>query len=120
MKPDDLQQRTKAFAIRIMRLAGILEKQPLSKLIGRQIFRSGTSVAANYRAACKSKSARDFIAKLGIVIEEADETVFWLEIILDSKIVENTELPSLLQEGKEITAIMVASKNSAIRNQKLK
>lgn len=120
MSPEDLQKRTKAFAIRIMRLAAILEKDPLGKFIGRQIFRSGTSEAANYRAACKPKSAKDFIAKLGIVIEEADETVFWLEMIEESGIIKNNLITGLLREAKELTAIMVASRNSAIRNQRTK
>lgn len=120
MTPEDLQKRTKAFAIRIMKLAAILEKHPLGKFVGRQIFRSGTSEAANYRAACKAKSAKDFIAKLGIVIEEADETVFWLEMIDESGIIKSNLIAGLLNEGKELTAIMVSSKNSAIRNQRSK
>ncbi len=76
MNPRDLQLRSKNFALRIIKLAEFLEKYPISRLIGRQIFRSGTSVAANYRAACRAKSAKDFIARLGIVIEESDETMF--------------------------------------------
>ena len=120
MKPQDLQDRTKDFALRVMKPASFLEKDSLGKLIGRQIFRSGTSVAANYRAACKAKSVKDFVAKLGIVIEEADETCFWIELLNDSTIVTNNKLESLLQESKEITAIMVSSRNSAIKNQREK
>ena len=120
MKPQDLQNRTKDFALRVMKPASFLEKDSLGKLIGRQIFRSGTSVAANYRAACKAKSVKDFVAKLGIVIEEADETCFWIELLNDSTIVTNNKLESLLQESKEITAIMVSSRNSAIKNQREK
>ena len=120
MTPKDLQERTKKFALRIIKLAEILEKHPVGKFIGRQMFRSGTSVAANYRAACRAKSARDFISKLGIVIEEADETAFWLEMSMESEILKNNEVTELLQEAKEITAIMVASKNSAIKNQRAK
>ena len=120
MTPKDLQDRTKKFALRIIKLAEILEKHPVGKFIGRQMFRSGTSVAANYRAACRAKSARDFISKLGIVIEEADETAFWLEMLMDSGILENDEVKDSLQEAGEITAIMVASKNSAIKNQRSK
>ncbi len=97
-----------------------MEKDSLGKFIGRQIFRSATSEAANYRAACKPKSAKDFIAKLGIVIEEADETVFWLEMIDESKIIKNALIADLLQEARELTAIMVSSKNSALRNQRAK
>lgn len=120
MKPEDLQKRTKEFAVRVMKLSGTLEKLSLGKLIGRQVFRSGTSIAANYRAACKSKSTKDFIAKLGIVIEESDETIFWLELLSDSKLISPEAIQELLQESKEITAIMVASRTSAIRNQRNK
>lgn len=89
-------------------------------MVGRQIFRSGTSIAANYRAACRAKSAKDFIAKLGIVIEEADETEFWLKILIESSLIGQSRIESLLKEADEITAIMVSSKNSAINNQKAK
>jgi four helix bundle protein len=85
-----------------------------------QLLRSGTSVAANYRAACRSKSSKDFISKIGTVIEEADETQFWLEILYEANIVELSDINFLLKEAGEIVAIMTASKNSAIRNQKQK
>jgi four helix bundle protein len=120
MKPKDLQDRTKTFALRVIKLVEFLEKHSVGKFIGRQIFRSGTSVAANYRAACRARSAKDFIAKLGIVIEEADETTFWLELLVESGIVKNSSVSDLLKESNEITAIMVASRNSAIKNQKQK
>lgn len=117
MQPKDLQKRTKDFAVRVMKLSEQLEKLSLGKLIGRQLFRSGTSVAANYRAACKAKSAKDFISKLGIVVEEADETAFWLELLTESGMMEARKISDLLTEAYEITAIMVASRNSAIKNQ---
>ena len=79
-------------------------------MIGRQIFRSGTSIAANYRASCRSRSVKEFIAKLGIVIEEADETEFWLELLIESRLVEPNLIQDLLKEADEITAIMVSSK----------
>lgn len=120
MKPKDLQDRTKKFALRIIKLAEFLEKHPVGKFIGRQIFRSGTSVAANYRAACRARSVKDFISKLGIVIEEADETAFWLELLNESRIIKSSQIAELLKESNEITAIMVASKNSAIKNQRQK
>ncbi|MEK7161134.1 MAG: four helix bundle protein [Patescibacteria group bacterium] len=120
MNPNDLQNRTKEFALRVMKLSSFLEKDSLGRLIGRQIFRSGTSVAANYRAACKSKSVKDFISKLGIVVEEADETSFWLELLKDSETIQGDKIDALLQEAKEITAIMVASRSSAIKNQRAK
>lgn len=118
MTPQELQQRTKQFALEVMKISAILEKQPLGKLIGRQIFRSSTSTAANYRAACRSKSTKDFIAKLGIVIEEVDETCFWLELLLDSLMRTDETVKKLLTEARELTAIMVASRNSSIRNQR--
>ncbi len=118
MKPQDLQQRTKIFALRIIKLAEFLESNSLGRFIGRQIFRSGTSVAANYRAACRSRSVKDFVAKLGIVIEEIDETLFWLEILKDSGYVKEAKLKELVDESNQILAIMVASKNSTVRNQR--
>ncbi|MEK7617963.1 MAG: four helix bundle protein [Patescibacteria group bacterium] len=114
----NLQKRTKQFAIRIIKLARFLEKDPITRMIGRQIFRSGTSIAANYRASCRSRSVKEFIAKLGIVIEEADETEFWLELLIESRLVEPNLIQDLLKEADEITAIMVSSKNSTIANQK--
>ena len=120
MKPKDLQDRTKKFALRIFKLAEFLEKHSIGKFIGRQIFRCGTSVAANYRAACRAKSAKDFISKLGIVIEESDETAFWLELLSESGIVKNAQVVELLKESNEIIAIMVSSRNSAIKNQRQK
>ena len=118
MNPIDLQNRTKLFAFRIIKLAEFLEKLSIGKYIGRQIFRSGTSVAANYRAACRARSVKDFISKLGIVIEEADETVFWLELLGESKMLRENQIETLLSEANEITAIMVASRNSVIKNQR--
>ena len=120
MQPKDLQKRTKEFALRIIKLADLLEKYPLGKYVGRQIFRSGTSTAANYRAACRARSVKDFISKLGIVIEEVDETTFWLELLIESGIIKKEEIQDLYRESNELTAIMVASKNSTIRNQKNK
>lgn len=120
MKPRDLQLRTKSFALRIIKLAEFLEKRSIAKFIGRQLFRSGTSVAANYRAACRARSVKDFISKLGIVFEEADESVFWLELLSESEMTKGVRIENLLKEANEITAIMVASKNSAIKNQRSK
>ena len=114
----DLQKRTKLFAIRIIKLAQFLDKDPITRMIGRQIFRSGTSTAANYRAACRAKSVKDFIAKLGIVIEEADETKFWLELLIEANLIELKLVNDLLKEADEITAIVVSLKNSAVKNQR--
>ncbi|MEK7161345.1 MAG: four helix bundle protein [Patescibacteria group bacterium] len=119
MNPTDLQKRTKQFAIRIIKLIRDLEKQGMAGLvIGKQLLRSGTSTAANYRAVCRAKSGKDFINKLGIVAEEADETQFWLELLIEAGIVDQAKINDLLKESAEITAIMTASKSSAIKNQK--
>ncbi len=120
-KGDELQKRTKDYAIRVIKLAQDLEhKGSAALIIARQILRSGTSVAANYRAVCRAKSPKDFINKLGIVVEEADETQLWLELLVGANIVDLDLVKDLLKESAEITAIMTASKNSAIINQKLK
>ena len=115
----DLKKRTKAFAISIVKLVDYINKNghAAAKVIGnRQLLRSGTSVAANYRAACRCRSRKDFISKINIVIEESDETQFWLEILTESGLIEFRLIKDLLQEAGEITAIMTASKNSAISN----
>jgi len=80
-----------------------------ARILGRQVLRSGTSVGANYRAACRARSKAEFVAKLGIVLEEADETVFWLELLLEGGIVRPEKLDALLREARELTAIFVTS-----------
>lgn len=118
MDHHELQARTKKFAIRIVKLVRDLQKDPIGKVIGNgQLLRSGTGVASNYRAACRCKSRKDFISKIGNVVEESDETQFWLEILVEAGIIEKTLIADLLREAAEITAIMTASKNSAIKNQ---
>jgi four helix bundle protein len=115
----DLQKRTKLFAIKIIKLVRFLQTDPIGKIIGNyQLLRSGTGVAANYRAACRCKSSKDFISKIGTVVEEADETQFWLEILVESGTVDLPFVSELLKEATEITAIMTASKSTSIRNQK--
>ncbi|HYV33925.1 MAG TPA: four helix bundle protein [Candidatus Limnocylindria bacterium] len=121
MNPNDLQKRTKRFAVRIIKLVQHLEKLgTVGIVIGKQILRSGTSVAANYRAVCRAKSAKDFIHKLGTVVEESDETQFWLELLVEAEVIKLSEITDLLKEASEITAIMTASKYSAIKNQRTK
>ena len=97
-----LQDRTKEFALRIIRAFSRLPKSEEARVLGRQFLRSGTSVAANYRAACRARSAADFISKIGVVVEEADETLFWLELIVDSKIVEAIMVDPLKVECEEL------------------
>jgi four helix bundle protein len=115
MTAEDLKKRTKEFALRILKLVDALPKTTAGKIIGNQIARSGTSVAANYRASCRGRSKAEFIAKLGIVVEEADESEFWLEMIIESKLLKPDLVEPLLKEAGEIVAIMVASRKSASR-----
>jgi four helix bundle protein len=112
----DLKKRTKAFALRILKLVDALPKTTAGRALASQIVRSGTSVAANYRAACRAKSTADFIAKMGIVEEEADETLFWLELLEESELVTAAKLTAIKQEADELVAITVASIKTARRN----
>lgn len=120
MNPDDLKRRTKEFAVRIVRLCQTLEKDhgDAGRRLGDQLLRSGTGVYANYRAACRCKSRKDFISKIGTIVEEADETLGWLELLVASEVLSANSITSLLKEADEITAIMTASKFSAINNLK--
>jgi four helix bundle protein len=118
MSDPDLKRRTKAFAIRVIKLVDALPKTTAGRALASQIVRSGTSVAANYRAACRAKSPADFIAKMGIVEEEADETLFWLELLEEAEIVPSAKLSAIKQEANELIAITVASIKTARTNQK--
>ena len=118
MTTDELKARTKEFALRVIRLVDALPTSVKGRAIANQIMRSSTSVAANYRAACRARSRAEFIAKIGVVEEEADETAFWLELIIDSKIRSKTQIEPLLKEAGELVAIMAASRKSAIGNPK--
>ncbi len=103
------QKRTKQIAIRIIKMTDALPNSKAGDVIGRQIIRSATSVGANYRAACRAKSTADFINKLKIVEEEADETLFWLELIVEADLLPPSRLASLMKETDEIIAMTVAS-----------
>ena len=113
---DHLKKRTKQFAIRIVRLFKSLPKTEEAKILGRQLLRSGTSVAANYRAACRARSKAEFIAKVGTVVEEADETVFWLELLVETGLVSESRTNELLKEANELLAIFAASQRTARKN----
>src|SRR3990170_2307606 len=113
MDETELKQRTKRFALRVMVLAESLPKTLAGRVIGNQLIRSGTSVGANYRAACRGRSKAEFVAKIGIVEEEADETAYWLEIINEGGLLEAGIVKPLLQETNELVAIMAASRKSA-------
>lgn len=113
MNEQELKTRTKQFGLRVMKLVGALPNNSVGRAIGSQLVRSGTSVGANYRAACRGRSKAEFIAKLGIVIEEADESGYWLELIIEGELLVTHLVEPLLKEADELTAIMVASRNTA-------
>jgi four helix bundle protein len=119
MSEPDLKKRTKAFALRVLKLVDALPKTASGRALGSQLVRSGTSVAANYRAARRAKSAAHFLSKLGDVEEEADETLFWLELLEESGIVPAKRLSELKKEADELVAITVASINTAKRKSEL-
>ena len=104
-----LKKRTKKFAIEIVRLFRTLPRTDEARVIGRQLLRSATSVAANYRSVCRARSRPDFISKIGVVVEEMDETVFWLEMLCEASIVPAQRLTSLSKEAGELFAIFTAS-----------
>jgi len=112
-KARELQARTKAFALRIIRMFRSLPRTAEARIIGKQVLRSGTSVAANYRAVCRARSRAEFAAKLGIVVEEADETVFWLELLVASEIVPEEKVQGLMSEANELLAIFAGSRQTA-------
>ena len=114
---EELRGRTKKFALRILRLFRSLPRSAEAQVLGKQLLRSGTSVGANYRAAGRSRSKAEFIAKIGVVLEEADETVFWLELLRDGDIIEAKRLESLISEANELAAIFAAAQRTA-RNHK--
>jgi four helix bundle protein len=115
-RPEQMRERTQAFALRILRLFQALPRTDEARILGRQALRSGTSVAANYRAACRARSKAEFIARMGVVVEEADETVFWLELLVKGKIVSESQLSDLQREAQELCAISSASLRTAKRN----
>jgi four helix bundle protein len=114
MNEPQMKNRTKQFALRILKMADALPTTRSGNAIANQIVRSSTSVAANYRALCRSKSRADFINKTSIVEEEADESGFWLELIVDAGLMTANRIKPLLDEASEITAMLVASRKTAI------
>jgi len=117
MDQAELKRRTKAFAVRVVQMTETLPKSRAADIIARQIIRSATSVGANYRAACRGRSHRDFTAKIGVVEEEADETLYWLELIAETALLPESSLSDLRQEANELTAIFTAIGQTARRNQ---
>ncbi|MBA3571455.1 MAG: four helix bundle protein [Pyrinomonadaceae bacterium] len=115
MNAEDLKKRTKAFALRILRLADALPNTIEGRVIRGQLVRAGTSVGANYRAACRGRSKAEFVAKLGVVEEESDESAFWLELIIEGKFLTQRVVEPLLREANELVKIMARSRLSASR-----
>ena len=113
MNEEDLKRRTQLFGLRIIRLVAALPKSIEGRAIGNQLVRAGTSVGANYRAACRARSKAEFIARLGIVEEEADESAFWIEIIIRSRLLKPRLVESLLREANELVAIMTSSRKTS-------
>src|SRR5690349_21729991 len=109
MAEDDLKQRTKAYVLRVIKAVESLPTTRTADVLGRQLLRCATSVGANYRAARRAKSPADFIAKLGIVEEEADEALYWMELLIESDLVPESRLTALMDEGNQILAITIAS-----------
>jgi len=113
MKEKDLKKRTKEFAHRCVKLCFALPNNDLCNHIRKQFIKCSTSVASNYRAACVAQSRADFVSKLSITIEEADESCFWMEFIVEEKLLSEKQVAGLLQEAKEITAIFLTSRKTA-------
>ena len=113
MTPEEMKQRTKAFALRCVKLAASFPNSAVGDIIGRQLIKAGTSVASNYRASCAGRSHADFLNKLGIVEEEADESVFWIDFAADAGLTQRTLVNDLIVEGQEILAIVIASQKTA-------
>jgi len=113
---DDLKKRTKQFALRVLKLVAALPNTVAGRAIGGQLARAGTSVGANYRAACRGRSRAEFIAKMGIAEEEADESAYWMEVIIEGALLKQNQVEPLLNEAEELTRIFAQSRISASRS----
>ncbi|HEV2234220.1 MAG TPA: four helix bundle protein [Terriglobia bacterium] len=111
--PEELRRRTKQFVLRIIKLFRALPKTEEARVLGKQVLRSGTSVAANYRSACRGRSRAEFISKIGITLEEADETIFCFELLVDANIVKETRLEKSLTDANELVRIFAATRATA-------
>jgi four helix bundle protein len=112
----ELQGRTKRFALRVFKLVDALPRTPAGRAVANQLVRSATSLGANYRAACRARSRAEFAARLGTVLEEADESLYWLELIREGKLIAESKLSLLLREAGELTAILAAGRKSVASN----
>ena len=119
MNQEEMKQRTKLFALGIIQLVESLPKERTTEVLGRQLLRSGTSVGSNYRSACRAKSIADFISKMGIVEEEADESLYWMELLIEVGIKGNIKMEALMKEAGELLAITVASIKTARKRKNL-
>jgi four helix bundle protein len=117
MDKQELLARTKAFALRSLKLVDHLPRTMSGRAIGNQFVRSATSIGANYRAACRSRSRAEFAAKLGVVAEEADESVYRLELVRESKLLPDSKIGALLAEANELTAIFTSARRTSTKNQ---
>ena len=117
MKSAELQQRTKGFALRVLKLIEQLPNTIGGRVLANQVARSATSIGANYRAACRARSRAEFASKLGTVAEEADESLYWLELIRDGNFVAEKKLASLVSEADELTAIFTAGRRTSSKDQ---
>ena len=111
-KTEEMKQRTKQFGLRILELLDHFPKTIGARVVANQIVKSATSVGANYRAACRARSRTEFASKIGIVAEEADESLYWLEVIAEGKIVPQQKVARLLKEADELTAIFTSARRS--------
>src|SRR5437764_8607735 len=112
-RAERLKQRTKQFALRVVRMFKALPRGEEARIMGRQILRSGTSIGANYRAACRSRTAKEFTSKIRVAVEEADETGYWLELLVEALIIRKARLAPLLAECNELLAILASSQHTA-------
>ena len=117
MDKAELLDRTKAFGLRVLKLVDHLPRTTSGRAIGNQLIRSGTSIGANYRAACRSRSRAEFASKIGVVAEEADETVYWLQLIRDGDLLSTQQVAALLKEADELTAIFTAGRRTSSKDQ---
>ena len=120
MDKRELQDRTKRFALRVLNLVDALPRTAAGRAISTQLVRAATSIGANYRSACRARSRAEFAAKLGIAVEEADESLYWLDLVRDGKLVPEDKLSLLLKEADELTAILASGRKSAVNTSNLK
>lgn len=118
MTPEELKQRTKQFGLRCIKVVEALPKSRTADMLARQLVRSGTLVGANYRSACRGRSGKDFVSRVDIALEEADEFLYWLELIVDVGLMSQKRLAVLMKEGNEIVAILTATSRTTKRNLK--